>query len=114
REVSPHGAQQADQEENGSDDDMEAVEAGRHEEGRAVDRLRELERRMDVLISLHKGEQDAEQHSEHKAPDQSLPVVLQKGVVGPGDSGAGEQQNDRVVERQVEGIENLDSLRWPL
>src|ERR1700738_3939522 len=37
REVSGIGAEQADQQEDGADQHMEAVEAGRHEEGRAAD-----------------------------------------------------------------------------
>ena len=37
REVAAQGAHQADGQEDRADDDVEAVEAGRHEEGRAVD-----------------------------------------------------------------------------
>ena len=40
---------------------MEAVEAGRHEEGRAVDIAGEGERGVAVFIGLHAGEGDAEQ-----------------------------------------------------
>ena len=34
-------------------------------------------------------------------------------MVRPGDSRAGKQQDDRVVKRQVERIENLDALGRP-
>ena len=37
RELAGDGADQAHRQEDGADDDMEAVEARRHEEGRAVD-----------------------------------------------------------------------------
>ena len=39
RELAGDGAEQADRQEDRADDHMEAVEAGRHEEGRAIDRL---------------------------------------------------------------------------
>ncbi len=56
REVTGVGAQQADQQEDGADQHVEAVEARGHEEGRAVDVAREAERRVAVLIGLHAGE----------------------------------------------------------
>jgi hypothetical protein len=46
REVAGIGAEQADDQEDGADQNVEAVEAGRHEEGRAVDVGREGEGRM--------------------------------------------------------------------
>ena len=83
-ELAGHGAEQAHGQEDGSDDDMEAVEAGRHEEGRAVNGLKiagarrqrrmggafgeglrrqmieaEGEGRMDILIGLDAGEAEA-------------------------------------------------------
>src|SRR4051812_28293809 len=58
-EVAGVGAEQAHGQEDGSDDDVEAVEAGRHEEGGAVDVAFEREVRVAVLVGLHAGEQRA-------------------------------------------------------
>src|SRR5207253_2021660 len=57
-------APQADREKDRADDDMEAVEAGRHEEGRRVDATgardalvkAERKRGMAVFVGLHRGE----------------------------------------------------------
>ena len=89
------------------------MEAGRHEEGGAVDRILEGERRVDVLVGLHEGEQHAEPDGQRQAVDQALAVVVDQRMVRPGDRRARQQQDDGVVERQVEGIENLDALRRP-
>src|SRR5215475_4387127 len=61
REVTSIGAEQADQQEDGADQHMEAVEAGRHEEGCAVDVAGEAERGVSILIGLYAGEGGAEQ-----------------------------------------------------
>ena len=44
---------------------------------------------------------------------EALAVVVQQRVVRPGDRRAREQQDQRVEERQVPGVENLDALRRP-
>src|SRR5438270_12691814 len=49
REVAAVGADQADAKEDGADDDVETVEAGRHEKGRAVDASFEGERRVGIF-----------------------------------------------------------------
>ena len=54
------GAPEADHQEAGADDDVEAVEARRHEEGRGIDALGEAEGRMGVLVGLQGSEDDAE------------------------------------------------------
>ncbi len=69
REVSGIGAQQADQQEDRADQHVEAVEAGRHEEGGAIDVAGEAERGVAVFVGLHAGERSAEQDSD----DQRLP-----------------------------------------
>ena len=46
------GAHQADEQEDGADDDVEAVEAGRHVEGRGIDVVAEAERGMGVFVGL--------------------------------------------------------------
>ncbi|MNS68038.1 hypothetical protein D3C72_1013030 [compost metagenome] len=90
------------------------METGGHEEGRAIDRILEVERRMHVFVNLHGGEQDAERNGEHQTGDQALAVIVQQGMVGPGDAGARQKQDDGVVERQMPGIDDLDALWRPL
>ena len=53
REIATQRANEADGQEDRADDDVEAVEAGRHEEGGAEDVAGEGERRVGVLIRLH-------------------------------------------------------------
>ena len=60
REVPGIGAEQADQQEHGADQHVEAVEAGRHEEGGAVHVAGEAERGVGIFIGLHAGEAGAE------------------------------------------------------
>src|SRR6185437_1999009 len=72
REVAAHGANKADDQEDRADDDMRAVEAGRHEEGRAVDTALEGERRVRIFVGLHTGEENAEQDRECETLHQSL------------------------------------------
>src|SRR5436853_3785865 len=55
REVALVGADQAYGEEDGADDHVEAVEAGRHEEGRAVDIAFEGEWRVGIFPRLDAG-----------------------------------------------------------
>ena len=60
----PH---EADEQEDRADDHMEAVEAGRHEEGRAINMAREAEMRMAIFVRLKGGEAQA-QHNRHGQP----------------------------------------------
>src|SRR4029079_18039615 len=69
---------QTHSEEDGADDNVEAVEARRHEEGRAVDVMREAEAGMSVFIGLAGREQDAEHHGADQAPNESFAVAFQK------------------------------------
>ena len=55
---------------------VEAVEAGRHEEGRAIDVAFEGERRVDVLVGLDAGEQQAEQDGQQQAELEALAVAV--------------------------------------
>src|SRR5688500_3020353 len=57
-EVALHRADQADGQEDRADDNVEAVEAGRHEEGGAVDAAAEREGGVGVFVSLYAGEED--------------------------------------------------------
>src|SRR3984957_18974923 len=60
RELSGQGAEQADDQKDRADDDMRAVEAGRHEERRTVKTTREVECRVGIFPGLHAGEAQAE------------------------------------------------------
>ena len=48
-------------------DDVEAVKASRHKEGRGIDAIGEAEGRYAILISLQRGEQNAEQDGDDEA-----------------------------------------------
>ena len=110
-------AEQADDQEDGSDDDMEAVEAGRHEEGRAIDVAAivaaEGESGVGIFIGLDGGEQEAEHDGAGEAPFEALAVVVEQRVMRPGDGGARGQEDQRVDQRQMPGIEDLDALGRP-
>ena len=101
------GAAEANRQEDRSDDDVEAVEAGRHEEGRAVDgaeiadahrkagmrRIREGrqrqaikaegERRVGILVGLNAGERGAKQHRQKQTLHGALFVAMLDGVMCP-------------------------------
>ena len=89
------------------------MEAGRHEEGRAVDVARKGERRVDIFIGLDAGEQQAEQDGAPQALLQALAVAVDQRVMRPGDGGARAQQDEGVEEREAERIEHLDALWRP-
>lgn len=66
-------ADQADKQEGGADNHMEAMEAGGQEEGRRINATaREWERRHAVFPSLQTGEDQAQQHGDGQAIDLSL------------------------------------------
>jgi len=58
REVAAHGAHQADRQEDGADDHVEAVKARRHVEDRGVDIVAEAERRVYADRAAHLGDPD--------------------------------------------------------
>ena len=107
------GAKQTDDQEDRADQHMEAVEPGRHEEGRAIDIAGERERGVGVFVGLHAGKGRAEQNGEDQAVFQALAIVFQQRVMRPGDGGAGGQQQQRVQQWQMPGIEGLDALWGP-
>ena len=113
REVAAHGTDQAHGEEDGADDDVEAVEAGRHEEGRAIDVVGEAEAGMHVLIGLAGGEQDAEHDGAEQAQHQAPAIALEQRVMRPGHRGARGEQDQRVDERQAPGIEGVGEPAKP-
>src|SRR4029078_1670482 len=67
---------QTHREEDGADDNVKAVEARRHEEGRAVDVMREAEAGMSVFIGLAGSETGGEPHSDKADPHRSLTVAV--------------------------------------
>src|SRR5262249_3290461 len=116
-EVSDKRPEQADDEEYGSDDDMETVEAGCHKEGRAIDVAAivaiEGESGMVIFIGLDRGEHQTERDGQRETPFEPLAVVVQQRVMRPGDGCARGQEDERIDERQVPGIEDIDTLRGP-
>src|SRR3546814_5292917 len=69
-EMAGIGPEQADDEEDGADEHVEAVEAGRHVEGRGVDAVGEAEGCVAVLVGLDAGEH--RRSEEHTSELQSL------------------------------------------
>ena len=96
REVSEIGAEQTHDQKGRADDDMRAMEPGRHEECGAIDVAAEIEPCVAVLVGLHAGESQTKRNRQDQAPLQSLAVVLEKGVMRPGDGGARGEQDQGV------------------
>src|SRR6185312_2328738 len=68
REVAGVSAEQTHQQEDGADQHMEAVEACRHEEGRAIDVAGEAERRVMIFVGLHACETGTQYNGQDQAP----------------------------------------------
>src|SRR5947209_16452408 len=101
REVALVGADQAHGEENRADDDVEAVEARRHEEGRAINAAFEGERRVGIFIGLDAGERETEQDRAPQAELKAVAVAVDQAVVCPGDRRSRAQQDQGVEERKA-------------
>ncbi len=110
-EMAGKSAEKADDEENRADDDVESVEARRHEEGRAIDVAAivaaEGKGCMGIFIGLNAGEQHAEDDGESKTPDEALAVVVDERMVRPSDRRARGQQDESVEQREMPGIEDV-------
>ena len=104
---------EADHQEDGTDDNVEAVEAGRHEEGRAIDAVLKVERRMGIFIGLDAGEQHAQQNGAPKALDKPLAVAMDQRMMRPGHRGSRTEQDEGVEQREAERVEHCRALRWP-
>src|SRR5271165_487320 len=102
--LAEEGARQTDGEEDHADDDMRAMEAGRHEERGAVDRVLEGEGCVDVLVALRDDEQDAEEDSHQEKVLESLPVALAQVVVGDVHRKARRHQHEGIHQRQLERV----------
>ena len=84
RKVSPHHADQTDEQKDRSNKYMEAMETSRHEKVRAVDISREAKARMAVFICLEACEQSPKRDGYDQTPFHIVAVFLMyKGVVGP-------------------------------
>src|SRR5690348_9295356 len=101
REMAAIGADQADDQEHGADQHMEAMEAGRHEEGRAVHISREVEGGVGVFVGLHSSEARTEEDGEDQAMFQTLTIVLEQRVMRPSDCRTRGEQDQRVEQWQV-------------
>lgn len=115
REMTALQTQQADEQEDRADQDVEAVETGRHEEGRAVNVTRKAERRVAVFVHLEEREEHTQSNRKDQAPFHVFPVVLvHQSVVRPSRCRTRAQQNQCVDQWQVKRVERFDRGGWPL
>ena len=80
---------------------MEAVKAGRHEEGRAINMAGEAKGGVLIFINLKDREQSAQSDGQNQTPFQALAVIMLQSVMRPCDGRARGQQDKRIDERQV-------------
>src|SRR5260221_13345019 len=92
---------------------MEAMETGRHEEGRGEHGILEAESGMAVFVSLASCEAEAQQHRDSQALDQALAITFAQRMMRPGDGAAGGQQDQGVEQGQIERIKRPDRLWRP-
>ncbi len=110
REVAAIDAQQADEQEDGADDDVETVEAGRHEEVRAINVAAKAKGRVAVLISLEYGEDQAKADCKDQAGFYVFAVIfVNQGVVSPSRSRTRAQQDQGIDQRQVPWVKGFDT-----
>src|SRR3989304_8691946 len=107
REVAAHRPDQAYRQEDGADNDVEAMEARGHEEGRAVDVVGEAEAGMHVLIGLGGGEQDAQYDGASEPKHETSAIVVEQRMMRPGHRRARGEQDQRVDEGQAPRIEGM-------
>ena len=113
-EVTGPQSQIANEQEDGTDNHVEAMETRSHKEVRAIDIAGEAKGRVAVLIGLKPREQDAQQNSDDQPIGHVLAVILMRnGVVRPCRSRTGAQQDQRVDQRQMPRIKGLDTSRRP-
>src|SRR6516162_11006181 len=101
REMSEIDTKQAHDQKRRADDDVCAMETGRHEESGAVNVAAEIESRVAIFVGLHAGECQTKYDRQDQTPLEALAVVLQKRVVRPGHGRAGSKQDQGIEERQV-------------
>src|SRR5215467_4773972 len=96
REMSEIDTKQAHDQKRRADDDVCAMEAGRHEERGAVNVAAEIESRVAVFVGLHAGECQTKHDRQYQTPLEPLSVVLQKRVVRPSHCRAGGEQDEGI------------------
>src|SRR3546814_8117719 len=87
---------------------MEAVKAGRHEEGRGIVDRAERERRLGIFISLDHREDRAEDDRRPQTLLEAVAVAVDQRMMRPGDRRARTEQDHRV--RSEEHTYELQSL----
>ncbi len=93
---------------------MKTVEAGGKKENRRIDSAPiELEWRIGILKRLAPRERHAQKNREAEAHDERPAVAVQQAMVRPGHGSAGQQQQHRVQERQVERVKGPDAFGRP-
>ena len=106
-------AEEADDQEDRPDQDVEAVEAGRHEEGAGIDAAGEGEGGVAVFVDLDAGEEDAERDGQRQPLEELVAAAFPERVMRPGDGHPGHQQDQGVEEREVPGVEGGHAGRRP-
>src|SRR5438046_10760616 len=81
REIAAVRADKANGEEDRADDDVKAMEAGRHEECRAVDVAFERERRVRIFPRLDAGKQKSEQNRQQQPELQAMAATVDQRVM---------------------------------
>ena len=112
-EVALQHAQPDHQQHDRAERDVQAVEAGQHEEGRAVhagaERQVELVVGVHVLLGLQADEQEAQDEGEREEHLQHAAVAGLERVVGDGDRHARGEQDRGVERRQAERRDGLEA-----
>lgn len=84
RKVAFQGAEVADRQEDGANNDVEAMKARRHEKVRAIDVAIKAERSMAVFVGLRDSKQYAQKNRNQQAPFQAFAIVFLNCMVRPG------------------------------
>ena len=92
---------------------MEAVEACCHEEDRRIDPVGKAERCMAVFNTLKDSKECPKCNRDHQTDDEIAAVILNQRMVRPCHRTARQQQDQRVDQRQIKGVEGLNAFRWP-
>lgn len=74
--MTPPHSQQADEEENRSNQDMKAMEAGGHKEARAINIAGKAKGGMAIFIDLKNGEDGAQRNRDYQAHFHIFTIIL--------------------------------------
>ena len=92
---------------------METMKASRHVEHRRIDTISKAKRCMAVFKRLQGREQNTQTNSHSESGHEILAVAMLQRVVCPCDRTTGQQQDQRVDQRQIKWIEGGDALWRP-